>query len=235
MLRRRITADRFVTLPAYQADYYEEQADGTYLLQIIEPDGSLAPPPSATEDVSGLKSAFEKAKAERDDTRNQLRDVRAALASDDSTGAYRALLEKRLADLTAREATNQAEHEAARAALAAVWEPKIAECDAKLQSELSKADDLILSRELSHTIRAARGIEQFLEPRLRKFCRIQRDEDGNRTVVVHDDLGNIRTDPTTGQPVSLETALAELKAFDPVLARLAFEPPISNGNGAAPH
>lgn len=140
-LKRIVTADRFITLRPHQAESYVEQADGTYLLEIEEPDGTLAPPPPKAEEVAGLKSALAKAKAERDDTRNQLREVNAALAADDSPAAYRAVLEKRQADLIAREATNQVEYEKARAALAAEYEPKLAERDTKIAESHAEYDD----------------------------------------------------------------------------------------------
>jgi hypothetical protein len=42
-----------------------------------------------------------------------------------------------------------------------------------------------------------------------------------------------RTNPETGLPVTPEQALEELRAFDPLLAKMAFEP--GGNGGAAPH
>jgi hypothetical protein len=234
MLRRKIDANRFITLSPSLADDYELQPDGSYLLQIIEQDGTLAPPPPAPEDVAGLKSALARQKQEGDDARAQLRDIRAALASDDSTSAYKALLEKRLEDLKAREVTGQAAHEQAMRDQSAHYEPLIAEAHAKLEAVWAEGDELVLSRELTTTIRNARGIVAFLEPKMRKFCKAIHDENGeNRRVVVFDDDDNLRTNPETGLPVTPEQALEELRAFDPLLAKMAFEP--GGNGGAAPH
>ena len=219
-------------LPRSLKGHYRRGEDGeTWILEVEDDDGGLVvPPPISTEppeDVGPLKRAFEAAKAERDDTRKQLRDVRAALASDDATTAFRATLEARQEELTAREATNQAEYERARDALKAEWEPKIAERVGKLQAVLAQGDEAVLENTLINTIRDARGIVTFLEPKMRKFCKVVCDEDGNRTVVVHDDDGNIRVGVTPQQ------ALEELKIFDPLLRRMAFDDG-GNGNGA-PH
>ena len=50
-LKRIVTADRFITLRPHQAESYVEQADGTYLLEIEEPDGTLAPPPPKAKEL----------------------------------------------------------------------------------------------------------------------------------------------------------------------------------------
>lgn len=229
MLRRQIDANRFITLAPDQADYYQEQPDGTYLLQIVEPDGSLAPPPKA-EEVAGLKSALAKAKGERDDTRNQLREVRAALAADNAPAAYRAVLEKRLEELIAREATNKAEYEKARAALAAEWEPKIAEADAKIAKSRAEHDGHLLDHTLEKTIHAQRGAVALLAPKLARYVKVIRDENGEHPrVAAFDTDGTLRTNPQTGELISVDQVLAELRAFDPALA-VCFES--SNGNGA---
>lgn len=236
-LQRRISNDRFIVLPASLAEHYVEDGDGGYLLEIVEPDGSLAPPPPKAEEVAGLKSALQKIKAERDDLRGLYRQLRDAKAADDPDTAHIAVLEQRIAEIEARIAANDADFKQKQADQDAHYTVKLAVANERHQKVLAEGDEVVLDHTLERTIRDARGISTFLLPKLKKFCRVVRAEDDaigdSRVVGVFDDLGNLRVN-ADGKPVTPAQALEELRAFDPILAKTCFEPG-GNGNGGAPH
>ena len=236
-MKRRISAREFFKLSDSVRADYAEMADGSgYELQLVGPDGQ----PEPVEDTPGLKSAFEKAKEERDRHRELLRQVREANAAEKPDPALIKVLEQQLADSEARSAAYDAEKKAELDDMHAHYKVQFAVLDERRNKALTEGDEAVLGHELVKAIVAARGIVTFLEPKLRKFCRVIRDEADEigttRRVAVFDDDGNMRINPTTGQPITVETALLELKTFDPTLARFAFEQPDNgNGNGGAQH
>jgi hypothetical protein len=234
-LKRQISANRFITLESWLAENYVEQPDGTYKLDLVEADGTPSPPPPKPEEVAALKSAHEKTKREVRELKEQIAAERAsAKAGDDA--AIIAERQKRIAEIEDRIAETERAGKAALAALAAEYEPKIAERHAKHQAVLAEGDELVLDHTLEKTIHAAGGIATFLLPKLKKFCRVVRDEDDaigkSRRVAIFDDLGTLRVN-ADGQPVTPAQALEELRVFDPMLAKTCFEP--SGGNGNGPH
>jgi hypothetical protein len=221
-VKKRITADEFIKLAADRADDYEEQPDGTYLLQIIGADGQLEQP----EDVSGLKSAYEKSKEELARLKEQQREERAARASGDD-GSLLELRQKQLADSEARIAQIAINGQAALDAMDAKCAPLVAEADAKLKASRAGYDKIFLDHGLYSVIRDAGGAPELLQGKLEKCCRVEHDaETDEARIVVVDDNGVRRDDPVTGQPISAAHALEEFRLFDPRL-QAAFK----NGNG----
>ncbi len=213
-LKRRIDATEYAELPAHLVEEYVDQDDGSYLLEIIGADGQLEQP----EDVSGLKSAYEKSKGELARLKEQKREARASR-------------ESQLVDSEARIAQIAVDGQKALADQAAHYEPLIAEADAKLKASRAGYDKIFLDHGLAKVIRDAGGAPELLQGKLEKFCRVEHDAESDAArIVVVDDNGVRRDHPVTGQPISAAHALEELRLFDPRL-QAAFN---NNGNGSAP-
>lgn len=188
------------------------------------------------EDTTGLKNAFAATKAENARLREELA---AAIAdreagSGDNTASIE-LLEKRLAEIEARVAAQQADFEATTAAREAEQIKALAERTAEIEKHECKSDTAVLDYEVDREIRAAHGYPELLADRVKRLVKVVRDENARhgRVVVAVDDAGEIMLDPT-GAPLTLARTIQELKLFDPALA-VAFEPSGNgNGNGGAP-
>ena len=227
-LKRIITAQRFISLRPHHAEQYIEQPDGTYKLDLVEADGTPSPPPPKPEEVAGLKSALQKIKAERDDLRGLKRQLRDAKAADDPDTAHIAVLEKRIEEVEARIAATDADFKQRQADQDAHYTMKFAEIDTKIAKAHAAYDDHLLDHTIEKTIHAQRGAVALLAPKLAKFLKVIRDQDGeNPRVAAFDEDGTLRTNPATGELVTVDQVLAELRAFDASLA-VCFD---GNGNG----
>jgi hypothetical protein len=229
-LKRIITASRFISLRPHDAEEYVEQPDGTYKLDLVEADGTPAPLPPPPEEVDALKSAHEKTKREVRELKEQIAAARAAAKAGDNA-AIIAERQKRIGEIEERIAATDADFKQKQADQDAHYTIKFAEANTKIAKAHAEYDGHLLDHTLEKVIHAQRGAVALLAPKLARYVKVIRDESGeNPRVAAFDENGTLRTNPATGELVTVDQVLQELRAFDPALS-VCFES--SNGNG--PH
>ena len=73
-------------------------------------------------------------------------------------------------------------------------------------------DNQLIENNIIKALEKENGSKALLMPHLKLQTQTVKDEDGNFNVVVVDEKGNPRNDPSTGEPIGVEQLVAEFKA-----------------------
>ncbi len=180
------------------------------------------------EDVSGVKSALEKERAERKKYEKKVKQWEALGKSDEE---IRELLDAQKSVEEDR-AKKAGEWDKLKAQMNADHDKKLGEKDSEITKRTSALEKYLIESAATSAIAAAKGVPALLLPHVMKHMKVV-EEDGDFKAVVTNAKGEPRVDGK-GEPLTVDALIAEMKADVNVFGR-AFESSGSTGSGTRPN
>ena len=223
------TVESLETVPEDFRSFYEEGSDGSF---------KLADSPaikSAVKVIDGLGRTVKATRKEADDLRGKAIDLGPLSEFGDGPEAIRAAIDNRIAELQGKlksKGDNATEIEKVRADLKAANATALAAKDKEIGTLADQLAGLMIDGQLDDAL-GDRAVNKKVAKRvIGDFVRASRNENGEFSVVVVDDDGDARTNPTTGEPMGIAD-LVEFVSKSEDYASL-FKSDTKNGGGTPP-